>query len=136
MASELEKETMSRKVKRGRYRLDCYQHGEAAVGERSMRAYNGRAHFETAEAALEDWLATGWEYERPEAFDTVPGWDPADALLVEAAFIVDRKDGRVVFVVTYRWPELGESRLPVATVLDVAAGTIRTVRVEDQPAAP
>ena len=122
---------MGNKIKRGRFRLDCYLGGEASVGERSLMACNGKAHFETAEAALNDWLTIGWDFESPEHLDVVPDWDPVEVLLAEAAFIVDRKTNRVVFVVTYRWPELGESRSPVATLLDVASGAVRTVRVED-----
>ena len=121
----------SKQTRRRRYRLDCYVNGEPDCGKHSLHAQNGRAHFASPGAAIDDWLSTGWGYETP-AWDQVDeDWDAAQALLGEAGFIVDRKTKRVVLVVTYRWPDLGESRLPVATVLDVASGTTRTVRVED-----
>ena len=97
-----------KKCKQTRYRIDCF-----------------------IEAALDHWLATGWGYEHPELGAVTADWDATKELLMECAFIVDRKLKRVVYVVTYRWPELGESRLAVATILDVASGTVRSARVED-----
>lgn len=113
------------KIRLGRYRVDCYLDGKRDVGSHSLRSLNRVNYFETVEAAVDDWLATGWGYERELSGGV------AEALLGEAAFVLDRKMKRIVTVITHRWPDLGESRLPVATILDVASGCTRTVRIED-----
>jgi hypothetical protein len=117
-------------AKLGNFRLDCYLAGDPPQPEgywlklpRLVPAH----FFDTPEAALTKWLASGWSYDGNCELnqDDVP-----EMLLSETGLIVDRYSKRVVTVVTYRWADLGESRLPVAVVLDVASGTTRIVRVE------
>lgn len=59
------------------------------------------------------------------------GDDAATVMLADCGFVVDRKSKRVAVMLSYRWPGLGESRLPVASVFDVASGTVRTLAVEE-----
>jgi len=118
----------------GRFRLDHYIGGEHVVGGAFCRAGDAEAlagHlFDTPEAAAERWLAVGWGYEDAEDHPDPESWDAAEALLSEAAMLVDQVCGRVVQVVTYREPQLGESRLPVAQVLDVMTGKLVTATIE------
>ncbi len=111
-----------KKAKLSRFRRDHYLNGEPTAGR-----WRGHS-FDTAEAAVAEWLAVSWwDYELDFGDET------AETLLREACFVVDCKMERVVQVVTFRWPDLGESRLPIATILDVATGTVRSERVEDAP---
>ena len=116
-------------VELGQYRLDCYVAGGVPPTEVELVAQGRvRSHFfDSRVTAIKEWLGVCWSYERDEETR-----DVLDMLMSEAGIVVDRYTGRIVAVVAFRWDDSGESRLPVAMVVNVAGdGRMFTVRVED-----
>jgi hypothetical protein len=124
----------------GRFRLDCYAAGRCEDGREAVflssdadrEAYTA-AHFPSAAEAVEDFLAAQWEL---TADPGVPDPDQiAETLLSTTAVVVDRALHRVAALVAFRWAELGESRLPVAMIVELPGGEVRLQAVEQYQAA-
>ncbi len=96
--------------------------------------YDSAVGYPAIDQAIDNWLDSRWRYENPSPHlaHLVPeDWEPAEAMLQDFALIVDRETERVVRTIAFRWPDLGESRLPVAYIVDVATGSVvRTVSAE------
>jgi hypothetical protein len=130
--NERERKKRREGVALGRFRVDNYLSGVRERGARCDAYYRVGHFFPTVEEAVSHWLAGGWRYEGFEADDEV---DVAETMLRDAAVIVDRQTKRVVRALAYRWPELVESRLPVAMIVDQTTGVVTTETVESSAAA-
>ncbi len=129
-----------RRVKKlGRFRLDWYCTGECDHWNKNLlrfaedRASYAAAHFESASDAVASFLASNWDWttepDIPEP-DKIP-----ETLLGNTALVVDREKRCVAAVIAFRWPELGESRLPVAMITTLPGGAIRLETIEQHQAA-
>ncbi|MGO8688998.1 MAG: hypothetical protein ACLQLG_05140 [Thermoguttaceae bacterium] len=122
----------------GRFRLEVYAAGTCDLRGRGFfsaedHAVYRAAHFPSAEAAVAAFLDDLWDWtadpDIPEP-ERIP-----ETLLANTAVVVDRARHRTAALVAFRWPELGESRLPVAMIVNLPSGEVSVQAVEQHQAA-
>lgn len=125
------------RVELARFRVDTYRYGVHAYGgacsSNDPIELNGVHFFDSVLDAAANWLHISWEWESLPDVDSEidrTTWNPTDIMLNEMALIVDRVSNRPVAVISHRPARSGESRRPVAMIVDLNTGVIAEQTIE------